>query len=72
MRGCEQEMDVVGHENEGVEAIAAFGAVVIEELEEEAGVRVRLEEATALRGYGGDEEGAEFGREWDGHEARLA
>jgi hypothetical protein len=40
--------------------VAAFGAVVVEELEEEVGVVVDLEEAAAISGNGGDEEGADF------------
>ncbi len=59
-RGREEEMEVVGHEDEGVELVAAFGAVVVEELEEEVGVVVDLEEAAAISGNGGDEEGADF------------
>lgn len=58
--GREEEMEVVGHQDEGVDLIAAFGAVIVEELEEEGGVRVGLEETAAIGGDGGDEEGADF------------
>lgn len=69
--GREDHVDVVGHEDEGVQLIAAFGAVVVEEMEKKVGVRVGLEKAAAIRGDGGDEEGAEFGRVGSGHEVRL-
>jgi hypothetical protein len=58
--GRDEEVEVVGHEDEGVELIAAFSAVVIEELEEEICVVVDLEEATSIGGDGCDEEGADF------------
>ena len=32
--GGEKEMEVVGHENESVDLVAAFGAVVVEEVQE--------------------------------------
>lgn len=74
-RGREEEMDVIGHEDEGVELVASFGAVVMEKLDHEVRVRVGLEEAAALCGDGGDEEGAdllwsEFGHEVDGNARR--
>jgi len=56
----DEEMEVVGHEDDGVELVAAFGAVVVEKLEEEVRVSVGLEEASALSGDGGDEEGSDF------------
>ena len=59
-RGCEEEMEMVGHEDEGVELVAAFGAVFVHQVEKEIRVRVGLEEAAAIRGDGGDEEGADF------------
>jgi hypothetical protein len=59
-RGCDEEVEVVGHEGEGVELVATFGAVVVEELEEKVGVVVDLKEAAAIGGDGGDEEGADF------------
>jgi hypothetical protein len=58
--GGDEEMEVVWHEDEGVESVAAFGAVVVEELEEEVRVSVGLEEAAAIGGDGGDEEGSDF------------
>jgi len=51
---------MIGHEDEGVELVAAFGAVFVEKLEEEVGVGVGLEEAAAISGDGGDEEGSDF------------
>lgn len=59
-RGREEEMEVVGHQDEGVDLVAVFGAVFVEKLEEEVGVRVGLEEPSAIGGDGGDEEGADF------------
>ena len=62
---------MIGHKNEGVELIAALGAIVVDDLEESVCVRVSLEDTAAIRGHGGDEEGAEFGGERGGHEARV-
>ena len=59
-RGCKEEVEVVWHEDEGVDLVAAFGAVVVEELEEKVGVVVDLKEAAAISGAGCDEEGADF------------
>ena len=54
--GGEDEMDVVGHQDERVEEIV--GAVVFEGFEEEFGVVVDLEDAATVVADGGDEEGA--------------
>jgi hypothetical protein len=51
----EKEVDVVGHDDEGVEEVVAFVAVVLEGLEEEFGVGVDLEEASSVVGGTGDE-----------------
>jgi hypothetical protein len=51
-------MDVVGHNDEGVEFVVALATVVLEGLEEELGCGWMLEEAPALPGLGADEEGA--------------
>lgn len=56
----QDEMDVVRHEDESVDLVAASGAIFIEKLEEEVRVRVGLEKAAAIGGDGSDEEGAEF------------
>jgi len=56
----DQDMNVIGHEDECVELVASFGAVVFEQVEEKVRVRVGLKEAAAIRGHGGDEEGADF------------
>jgi len=58
--GRDEEVEVVGHEDEGVELVAAFCAVIVEYLEEEIGVGVGLKEAAAIGGDGGDEEGSNF------------
>jgi len=60
--GGDEEMDVVGHDDEGVEFVEAFSAVVLEGFEEEFGGRVDLEEAAAVGGDRGDEEGSCGGR----------
>jgi hypothetical protein len=54
--GGDEEMDVVGHDDEGVEFVEALMSVVLEGFEEEAGGGFDLEEAAALRGDGGEEE----------------
>ena len=33
LRGCQQEMNVIGHDHEGVQGIAAFAAISIQSLE---------------------------------------
>ena len=61
---------MVGHDDEGVEFICAFGAVMLEGFQEEFGVRGDLKEATTIAGDGGDEEGAGGGGSLrDGHYA---
>lgn len=54
----EKKVDVVGHDDEGVEFVVSFGAVVLEGFDEEFGVAFDLEEAAAVVGSAGDEEGA--------------
>jgi hypothetical protein len=51
-------MDVVGHDDEGVEFVVAFRSVVLEGFDEEFGVAFDLEEAAAVVGSAGDEEGS--------------
>ena len=53
--GCEEQVDVVGHDDEGVKFVVAFAAVVLERFEEEFGVACDLEEASAVVGAAGDE-----------------
>ena len=57
----EEEMDVVGHDDEGVKFVVAFAAVVLEGFEEEFGGGCDLEEAAAVVGLGADEEGSVAG-----------
>ena len=52
----EKEMDVVGHDDEGVEFVLAFRSVVLEGFDEEIGVGGELEEAASVVGSAGDEE----------------
>jgi len=54
-------MDVVRHDDEGVEFVEAFGAVVLQGFDEECGVGVDLEESAAVVSDRGDEEGAGVG-----------
>lgn len=57
----DEQVDVVGHDDEGVEFVASFGAIVLERFDEEFGVASYLEEATTIVGSAGDEEGAGSG-----------
>ena len=68
----EEQVDVVWHDDEGVEFVCPFGAVVLEGFEEEVGVRGELEEAATIVGDGGDEECAGGGgSRRDGHGVSL-
>ena len=59
---------MVGHDDEGMEFVVAFGAVVLEGFEQEFGVAGDLEETAAVGGDGRDEERAGCGSSlWDGH-----
>jgi hypothetical protein len=49
-------MDVVGHDDEGVELVVAFGPVVLEGFDEKFGVALDLKEAAAVVSSAGDEE----------------
>lgn len=53
--GGEEQVDVVGHDDEGMEAVVAFAPVVLEGVEEELGCGGVLEEAVAIVGRTGDE-----------------
>jgi hypothetical protein len=55
LRG-EQEVDVVGHDDEGVEFVVTFGPVVLEGCDEEFSVGGNLEETTSVVSSAGDEE----------------
>ena len=71
LRG-EDEVAVVGHDDEGVEEVVLFGAVALEGFEEEVGVARDLEDAAAVVADGGDEEGALRGGSLrDGHWGSL-
>jgi len=59
--GREQEMDMVRHDNEGVESVVALFAIVLNRLDEEQGVGFDLEESATIVGRRGDEEGAGSG-----------
>jgi hypothetical protein len=45
--GSQYEMDVVGHDYEGVELQAAFGTLLLKDFHEEGGVSFDLEESAA-------------------------
>jgi len=65
LRG-EEQVEVVGHDDEGVEFVVTFGSVVLEGFEEEFGVGGDLEEAATVVGSAGDEEGSGAGcAGWD-------
>lgn len=49
-------MNVIGHDDEGVEFVVAFAAIVLEGVEEEMAVGFGLEEAAAVIGLSCDEE----------------
>jgi len=55
---CEKQVDVIGHDDEGVEFVVSFGAIVLEGFDEEFGVAFDLEETAAVVGSAGDQEGA--------------
>ena len=48
---------MVGHDDEGVEFVVSFGAIVLEGFDEEFGVAFDLKEPTTVVGSAGDEEG---------------
>jgi hypothetical protein len=54
----EEEVDVVGHDDEGVEFVVSFGSVVLEGFDEKFGVAFDLKEAASVVGSAGDEEGS--------------
>jgi len=55
---CEKKVDVIRHDDEGVEFVVAFAAVALERVEKKLGVGRLLEEAAAIPGLGADEESA--------------
>ena len=58
---------MVRHDDEGVEWKAAFGSLVLKDLNEQIGVLFDLEEASAIGSDSCDEVGAEFLRgSWHG------
>jgi hypothetical protein len=57
----EKQVDVVGHDDEGVEFVVSFGAIVLERFDEEFGVALDLKDAAAVVGSAGDKEGAGAG-----------
>ena len=68
----DEQMDVVGHDDEGVEFVCALSTVVLQGFEEELGVARDLKETAAIVGNRGDEESAVAGgSRRDGHVASL-
>jgi hypothetical protein len=53
--GCHQQMDVVWHDDEGIELVEAFATIMLEGFEEELCVRVDLEQSAAVVGDRCDE-----------------
>ena len=67
--GRDEEVEVVGHDDEGVEFVEALPAMVLEGGDEGFGVGGELEEAASVVGDGDDEEGSGLGDPWrDGPE----
>jgi hypothetical protein len=58
--GREEEVDVIRHEDEGVELVTPLRAIVVHQVQKEICVRVGLEETAAIGGDGGDKEGADL------------
>jgi hypothetical protein len=54
----EEEVDVVRHQNEGVEFVVAFLAIVLEGFQEEFCCGWDLKEPAPVMGLSGDEEGS--------------
>ncbi len=54
----EEQVNVVRHDDEGMEFVVPFAAVVLEGIEEQLGVGGCLEETAAVPGLGTDEEGS--------------
>jgi hypothetical protein len=62
-------MDVVRHDNEGVELNPVLASLFLKDIDEEACVLFDLEEASAIGGDGCNEVGATFLRSsWHGEE----
>ena len=53
-------MDVVGHDDPCVEIKVSIGVIFFKDSSEETRIRFDLKERAAVRGDGGDEEGADF------------
>ena len=62
--GLEEEVDVVGHDDECEELVGAGGSVVLEGFDEKTRGGVDLETAAATERDGGDEKGASGGGSW--------
>ena len=60
LRG-EDQMNVIGHDDEGVQLVVALASVVLKCFHEEFGVDGKLEEAATVVGRSGDEEDAGAG-----------
>ena len=52
----EEKMDMVGHDDEGVKLVVAFGSVVLKGFDKKFGRALGLEEASAIVSSAGDEE----------------
>jgi hypothetical protein len=63
VRGCEQKMNVFGHNDEGVKLISAFAAMAIHSLQEKANIVFDNEESTSLPGRECNEESSGRGDE---------
>ena len=61
--GSQQEMNVLGHEDEGMQSIAAFAAISVESLKEEANIVLDNEKFSTLPRRESDEVGSGRGDE---------
>jgi hypothetical protein len=66
--GCQQQMDVIGHHDEGVQLEVPSSPIVLQNIEEEGSVRIDLEESTTVVGAACHEKRAVIRRtDWDCH-----
>ncbi len=65
-------MNVVRHQDEGVELIARLRAIVVQDAQQKLRVCVSLKDAAAIRRDAGDEEGANLLGRKSGHAVTVA
>jgi len=72
LRGREQKMNVLGHQNEGMEVIAAFAAIAIQSFQKETGVVFDNEKTATSPGRECDEIGSGRGDEASGFQEQTS